>query len=101
MNIKEIFSANVRVFRQRARLSQCGLGQLSGLNRSYIGGMERCETNPGLTNVGKIAEALQVCPAQLLVKDATPGVLKLYDQVVDPQGNRRPFVDADLFVLMV
>jgi transcriptional regulator with XRE-family HTH domain len=56
----------MREFRRDRGLSQEELGYDSGLHRTYIGGIERGERNPSLTNILRIAEALGVSPSDLL-----------------------------------
>lgn len=63
----QIFGAAVRAERERLGLSQDELAHLSGLHRTYIGGVERGERNIGLLNVLRIAKALDVPAQQLLV----------------------------------
>lgn len=62
----ERFGACVRAERERIGLSQEELADRAGLHRTYIGGVERGERNPGLLNVLRIARALAVSPATLL-----------------------------------
>jgi transcriptional regulator with XRE-family HTH domain len=57
---------NIRDLRLKAGLSQEKLAELSGLHRTYIGGIERAERNITLASVEKIAEALHVAPPALL-----------------------------------
>lgn len=55
------FGDCVRTTRLAASLTQEELAHRSGLDRSYIGGVERGERNPSLLAVGRIAEGLGVC----------------------------------------
>ena len=56
---RRIFAANVRLFRQQKGLSQDRLAQLSGVHRTYIGVIERCEKNVSIDSMEKIALALE------------------------------------------
>ncbi len=48
----------VRELRQRKDWTQERLAAEAGLHRNYLGGIERGERNPTVTNVAKIAQAL-------------------------------------------
>ena len=52
--------------RERKITSQIALANKTGLDRTYIGGVERGERNVGLVNIQKIAKALGVSVADLL-----------------------------------
>lgn len=60
------FGACVRDHRRRAGLSQEKLAALAGLDRTYVGGIERGERNVAVINVVRIARALAVHPMELL-----------------------------------
>ncbi len=59
------FGSNVRKLRKSKHLSQEKLGEISGLDRTYIGGIERGERNLTLINIVRLAKALEVQPLQL------------------------------------
>ena len=61
-----MFGEAVRRERARREMSQEGLALECGLDRTYISGIERGTRNPSLTNIIKIAMALQTTPAELL-----------------------------------
>ncbi len=56
----------IRSFRADRSISQEELGYRSGLDRTYVGGIERGERNPGFENFLKLARALEVGPSELL-----------------------------------
>ena len=60
------FGDGLRRLRQQASLTQEELAHLSGLDRSYVGQVERGERNVALVNILKLAAALRVAPAALL-----------------------------------
>ena len=47
-------------------MSQEELGDLAGLDRTYVGGIERGERNVSALNIAKLAKALKVKPEKLL-----------------------------------
>jgi transcriptional regulator with XRE-family HTH domain len=49
-------------------LSQEALAEACDLDRTYISGIERGSRNPSLTNILKIAAALNARPADLLTR---------------------------------
>ena len=67
-DIRDVFAANVRKHRKAANLSQEKLAELSGLHRTYIGGIEQRRVNVSLKNIGKVADALGIAPAALFAE---------------------------------
>jgi transcriptional regulator with XRE-family HTH domain len=66
MDFCKLFGEAVRLERQRRQISQEKLAELCGLHRTYVSGIELGKRNPSLLNIGKIAHALGVSPAELL-----------------------------------
>ena len=58
----------IRKLRLAQGLSQEGLANQIGLDRSYIGGIERDEHNTVLVNIVKITEALNIKASALLIQ---------------------------------
>lgn len=58
----------IRETRSEQAISQEDLAHRSGLDRSYMGGVERGERNLGFLNLLQIADALQVRPSELLAR---------------------------------
>lgn len=56
----QTFGRNVRALRRAAGHSQEGFAHLAGLDRTYVGGIERGERNPALKTIIRLAEALDV-----------------------------------------
>lgn len=61
-----VLGERVRERRAEKGWSQDELGHEAGLDRTYIGGIERGERNVTLLTVERIAEALGVEPVELL-----------------------------------
>ena len=55
----------IRTLRLEKLLSQEMLGEITGLDRTYISGIERGVRNPSLKNIEKLAKALDVKVSEL------------------------------------
>lgn len=66
LNKNRIFAENMRRRRKQMGLSQEKLGELCGLHRTYIGGIEQFLRNPSLASMQKIASALEIDVSLLL-----------------------------------
>lgn len=66
------FGARVRARRQELQLSQEGLADRSGLHWTFVGQVERGRRNLSLHNLLKLAEALDIDPADLVTGLAPP-----------------------------
>ncbi|OGR79690.1 MAG: transcriptional regulator [Elusimicrobia bacterium GWC2_64_44] len=62
------FAKRVREERKKLKLSQEEFAAKSGFHRTYIGMIERAERNITLSNVEKLAKALQKSISDLLKK---------------------------------
>lgn len=62
---KRRFGARLRQLRKAQKLSQEKVALKAGIDRSYLGQIERGESNVSLVNIHRIAEALGIEPAEL------------------------------------
>jgi transcriptional regulator with XRE-family HTH domain len=59
------FGLRLRKIRQSKFLSQEELAGLAGIDRTYVGGVERGERNLSLLNIKKLSDALEIKPSEL------------------------------------
>lgn len=64
--LRDTLAKNMRRLRAARGLSQEALAHESGLNRTYLSGVERSERNVSIDNIGRIADGLGVEPWKLL-----------------------------------
>ncbi|MCH6205445.1 MULTISPECIES: helix-turn-helix domain-containing protein [Brucella] len=69
MRLTAIFARNLRLCRQEANLTQERLAEFAGLDRNFIGKLEREENSPTLETVEALAVALQIPPERLIDRD--------------------------------
>lgn len=70
---REVFGRRVRELRKARGLSQEGFVHVAGLDRTYVGGVERGERgerNVSLDNIYRLADALAVEPGELFSTSA-------------------------------
>lgn len=60
------FGIRVRELRNLCEISQECLADRCGLDRTYVGGIERGERNPSLKNIARLATALGTSMAELM-----------------------------------
>lgn len=65
----EQFGAHLRTVRLGCHFSQEKLAELAGLNRTYLGDVERGERNISLLNLMKLSKALRRTLPELLPED--------------------------------
>lgn len=68
-NEKELliaFGAKVQQYRNKLGLSQEKFAEKANVHRTYIGTVERGETNLTLLNIYKLARALEISPKDLI-----------------------------------
>lgn len=66
MKLTAIFARNLRLCRRASGLSQERLAEFSGLDRNYIGKLEREESSPTLDTIEALAVALQIDAEKLI-----------------------------------
>jgi len=64
--LRDTLAKNMRRLRAVRGLSQEALAYESGLNRTYLSGVERSERNVSIDNIARIAEGLGIEPWKLL-----------------------------------
>ncbi len=67
------FGEAIRGIRKQRGVSQESLALMCGLDRTYISGIERGVRNPSLTNIFKIAAALDIGPAEIFARAQSSG----------------------------
>jgi len=69
LSLRLIFARNVRLVRAHASLSQEAMASMSGLDRAFIGTLERGTRNISIDNIERIAKALGEDPSDLMRAD--------------------------------
>jgi transcriptional regulator with XRE-family HTH domain len=70
--LQKLFGRNVRQLREARGLTQDEFSQKAGINRSYLGGVERGQRTICMDNIAKIAAALNVTPDILFKSEPPP-----------------------------
>ena len=66
-DLRAVLAYNMRLFRVGKGWSQEELARQCGLDRTYVSAVERKRWNIAMSNIEKIALALEVAPYQLLL----------------------------------
>ena len=72
MKIRDTFAINLRRARRAANLSQEELAHRADIDRTYISALERAVYSATIDVVDRLAIALEVEPADLLVRPRKP-----------------------------
>jgi transcriptional regulator with XRE-family HTH domain len=64
-DVRVRFGKAVRSRRRKLKVSQEEFADLCGLDRTYMGGIERGERNLGLVNIERIARTLRISLSEL------------------------------------
>jgi transcriptional regulator with XRE-family HTH domain len=65
MKLRRVVARNLRRIRQKTGLSQEELADRAGLNRNYVGMIEREENAPTVDALEQLSEALNIDPGLL------------------------------------
>ena len=66
MDMRKLVGNNVRRFREKRKLTQEQLAELSGFSQQYLSGLEQGQRNPTVVSIYEIAVALEVNYLELL-----------------------------------
>ena len=69
MKLRRVVAQNLRRIRRERGLSQEELADLAGLNRNYVGMIEREENAPTVDALEQLSEALNVDPVSFFRRD--------------------------------
>ena len=70
MKLRQIVARNLRVLRKQKGLSQEELAFRAGINRNYVGQIEREEKSPTIDVIEKLSIALGTPPMVLLSRNS-------------------------------
>jgi len=80
-NIKEVFAANLKKFRQARGWSQAFLAEKVNASPNYIGNLENSLKFPSSTMIEKLASALGIDPTDLFLREINPTLtMKTYQK---------------------
>jgi transcriptional regulator with XRE-family HTH domain len=79
MDLREVFAGNLRRLRHAKSMSQDDLAYEAGVSRSYLSQLEKGAFYASLKIIGKVAQALDVQPAELL---------KITDSPSEPRASK-------------
>lgn len=68
-DIREVLALNLKFLRAERGLSQDALALIAGLDRTFVAHVERLKRNISLDNLEKLATALDVPTAELLLEN--------------------------------
>jgi transcriptional regulator with XRE-family HTH domain len=68
MKLRAVVAKNLRILRRQKGFTQEELADLAGLNRNYVGQIEREEKSPTLDTVEKLCFALSTTPMALITR---------------------------------
>ncbi|MGK9235771.1 helix-turn-helix domain-containing protein [Inquilinus limosus] len=69
MRLRAVVARNLRRLRQASGLTQEELADRAGINRNYVGMLEREENSATVDMLEKLAEVLRIDPVEFLASD--------------------------------
>jgi transcriptional regulator with XRE-family HTH domain len=69
MDMRKLVGRNVQRIRQKKRLTQEQLAEISGFSQQYISGLEKGRRNPTIVTIYELASALGVSHMDLVRPD--------------------------------
>jgi len=66
MDLKEVMATNMRRLRHDKELTQEEVAERAGLSARYVGSIERGKVSASVSILGKLAEAFEVDPCELI-----------------------------------
>jgi len=93
--ITQLLGKRIREIREKRGWSQDVLAELSGLNRSYIGSLERAEHNVGIRNIVSVANAFEVPIERLFERKCV--IEELPDTPVKDNGKPHALINKHTF----
>lgn len=86
---------NLKYYREREDLSQEDLSRQCNYDKTYVGKIERGDTNPSVEAILRIADVLDIPSVKLLEENVSSSPDTFRDQVQDPSNKvSRLFVDV-------
>ena len=79
MDLRQLFATNLRRIRHQRKLSQEALAHDAGVDRAYMSRVERAVTYVGLQIIGRLADVLEVDPAEFFRRPSRSGGRKRAD----------------------
>lgn len=76
MDLRQLFATNLRRLRHERKVSQEQLAHDAEVDRAYLSRVERAVTYVGLEIIEKLAEILEVDPAEFFRRPGRPGSRK-------------------------
>ncbi len=78
-----LFSKNLKYLREKEKLSQNKLAELSNVNQTTIARWENGEISPSLDNIYDVASALKVSVSNITGKDLEKEQTNIYDDELE------------------